>query len=73
MYCVKTSSERYKNYFKVQLKTSEGHLAVVYGLHLVLEAFQCSAVNSRLWKVVPEANTIWKEGLLVYHGPGVGY
>ena len=63
---VKTSTVRKKAYFTVQLKTSEGHLGEVDELLLVLEAFKCSEVNSRLWKVVLEVNTIFLIVLLLY-------
>ena len=73
---VKKHSEKKELFycFNSAVKTSVGHLAVVDGLHMVLEAFQYSTFNSRVWKVAPEGNTctIWEEGLLVYHGFGVG-
>ena len=33
---------------------------------------QGGAVNCRLRQVIPEANGIWEEGLLVNHGSGIG-
>ena len=66
MLCKDANGEVKQNYFTVQLKTSGGHLVEVDKLHMVLEAFKCSAVNSRLWKVVLEVNTIFLIVLLLY-------